>query len=279
VLLQEPVPPLLASALKVYKGLRVHQLTVEFLDIKSKRHSKNCNRSSKQPTPLSVDPTEVSYRSIRCIRRVSILLSYPCNTHKLTCHKPSSPNKMCQKHHLSFWTPTNIPDPSLEDLAKRNQLTETSNPFADIARITYYECRAQNPNNPKYSRTPLCPSASSQPSLRTGPIRPFCAGDDRCAVRVANFARAFEAAAQALVDARRGVPRTYPAHEVWELWKRAEGALVEWRTVWEAHSRCPARRCGDEVVCRLVSLGVMDRPVELWPDRRLGENPFLVVLR
>jgi hypothetical protein len=29
----------------------------------------------------------------------------------------------------------------------------------------------------------------------------------------------------------------------------------------------------------LVSLGVMERPVELWPDRRLGENPFLVVLR
>lgn len=34
VLLQEPVPPLLASALKVYKGLRVYQLSIEFLDIK-----------------------------------------------------------------------------------------------------------------------------------------------------------------------------------------------------------------------------------------------------
>jgi hypothetical protein len=189
---------------------------------------------------------------------------------------------MCQKHHLSFWTPTNIPDPSLEALANRNQLTETENPFADIARITYYECHAQNPNNPNhptYSRTPLCPGASSQPSTCTGLTRTFCAGDDRCAVRITNFAWAFDAAAQRLTDARRGVPRVLPAHEVWELWKKAEGALGEWRAVWEAHSGCPGRRCGDEVVCRLVSLGVMERPVELWPDRRLGENPFLVVLR
>lgn len=188
---------------------------------------------------------------------------------------------MCQKKHLSFWTPTGISDPSLEDLAKRHQLTEIENPFADIARITYYECQntpnPQHPALPKLSPTPLCPSsAASQPSTRTGPIRPFCAGDDRCSVRINNFARAFDAAAQGVSDARRG---GYSQQEVWECWKRAENALGNWRVVWEAHTGCPARRTGDGVVCRLVNEGVMARPVEIWPDRRLGENPFLVVLR
>jgi hypothetical protein len=55
---------------------------------------------------------------------------------------------MCQKKHLSFWTPTNIPDPSLEDLTKRRQLTETGNPFADISRITYYKCHTPPPPPP-----------------------------------------------------------------------------------------------------------------------------------
>lgn len=209
---------------------------------------------------------------------------------------------MCQKKHLSFWTPTNIPDPSLEDLTKCRQLTETGNPFADISRITYYECHTpssintnnsqQNQNQPLptpyyYSPTPLCPTpSSSQPSTRTGPIRPFCPGDDNCSVRINNFARAFDAAAQALADARggsRGARSTYDAPQqgilIWEVWERAQKAMGDWRVVWEAHAGCPARRTGDEVVCRLVNEGVMERPVEVWPERRLGENPFLFVLR
>jgi hypothetical protein len=190
---------------------------------------------------------------------------------------------MCQKKHLSFWTPTDISDPSLEDLVKRHQLTESENPFADIARITFYECYTPDPQNnpnsqnlPTYSRNPLCPNIPSQPSTRTGPIRPFCAGDDRCSVRINNFARAFDAAAQGFYDLRRG---ECSQQEVWEAWKKAETALGNWRVVWEAHARCPARRTGDRIVCRLVNEGVMERPVEIWPDRRLGENPFLVVLR
>jgi hypothetical protein len=57
---------------------------------------------------------------------------------------------------------------------------------------------------------------------------------------------------QALADARRN---GYPEQAVWEAWKKAEVALGSWRAVWEAHVRCPARRTGDGVICRLVNGG------------------------
>ena len=189
---------------------------------------------------------------------------------------------MCRKLHLSFWTPTDISDPSLEDLSKRGELRETDNPFADIARITYYECQTApgaSPTAPQYSRAPLCPGTGNTASTRAGAIRAFCAGDNYCAIRITNFAKTFDARRREFEDARAGRPRVCSQQEVWEVFQKAERALENWRAVWDAHGGCPGRRCGDGVVCRLVTLGVMERPVELWPDRRLGENPFTVVLR
>jgi hypothetical protein len=85
---------------------------------------------------------------------------------------------------------------------------------------------------------------------------------------------AYDAVKQHLDKVRRFQPVDRSSMVVmdWEQW--AEMALRNWQTVFEDHRFCPARRCQDPAICALISHDVMDRPVELWPDRRLGENPF-----
>lgn len=300
--LSEPARPLLATVRKIHKGFRGYGiLAIKSLNIK--KGSRIKERSSTKLYPIvSRTRQGVFHRSDRTCRSflnpprflspqqtttkpIKLTINPQPTQTKIPNPPPSLSKKMCQKHHLSFWTPTDISDPSLEALVKSQQISETENPFADISRITYYECDANPTTNnrgqtrPKLSPTPLCPGRSSQPSIRQGPIRDFCASDDACEVRVKHFGKAFDAAGKTLADSRRGFPRLFSPQEVWEFQRKAERALGDWRAVWEAHGRCPARRCGDWGLCRLVNEGVVGRPVELWPERRLGENPFVIVLR
>lgn len=85
---------------------------------------------------------------------------------------------------------------------------------------------------------------------------------------------AYDAAVQQLDAARRFQPRNSDLKDIADWKQQDETALRNWQAVFEEHRLCPARRCQDPVICALLYYGAMDRPVELWPDRRLGENPF-----
>jgi hypothetical protein len=178
---------------------------------------------------------------------------------------------MCRKFYIEFWTPANINDSDLEARVRQHQLSEVDNSLASISRIEYIECHL-DPQQIRYLRTPTCQT----PSLggRQGAIRPFCSGDDHCETRVKGVRNAYDAAKQQFDSARRFQPRSANLKELREWEQRAEVALGNWQAVFEEHRLCPARRCRDPVICALMHYGAMDRPVELWPDRRLGENPY-----
>jgi len=178
---------------------------------------------------------------------------------------------MCRKLYIEFWTPTSINDSSLEVRVKQRQIVEADNSLASISRIEYFECRS-DPQRIHYLRQPCCETTGR--GDRQGPIRPFCGGDDHCETRVKGVRNAYDAVMQQLDGARRFQPRSPDLKDVavWE--QQAENALTNWRAVFEEHRLCPARRCQDPMICTLMHYGAMDRPVELWPDRRLGENPF-----
>ena len=84
---------------------------------------------------------------------------------------------------------------------------------------------------------------------------------------------AYDAAIQQLDGARQYQSRNADLKDVAEWEQQAETALRNWQAVFEEHRLCPARRCQDPVIGTLMYHGAMDRPVELRPDRRLGENP------
>jgi hypothetical protein len=178
---------------------------------------------------------------------------------------------MCRKLYIEFWTPTSINDSSIELRVKQRRITEADNALASIARIEYFECR-NDPQCVRYLRQPCC-QITSQGS-RQGPIRPFCGGDDHCETRVKGIRNSYDAAMQQLDGARRSQSRTPDLKDIADWEQQAETALLNWQAVFEEHRLCPARRCQDPVICTLMHYGAMDRPVELWPDRRLGENPF-----
>jgi len=182
---------------------------------------------------------------------------------------------MCQKLYIEFWTPTSIKDNSIELRVKQRQVSETDNSLARIARIEYFECRL-DPQHIQYLRQPCCPLVIQ--SGRQGPVRPFCGGDDHCETRVKSVRNAYDAAMQQLDGARQvQFQSRNPDPDLKDLaeWEQqAETALRNWRAVYEEHRLCPARRCQDLMIGTLMYYGAMDRPVELWPDRRLGENPF-----
>ena len=92
---------------------------------------------------------------------------------------------------------------------------------------------------------------------------------------------AYDAAMQQLDDSRRLQSQTsnLNSKDIAEWKQQAETALQNWQAVFEEHRLCPARRCQDPVIGALMYHGAMDRPVELWPDRRLGENPFYERIR
>jgi hypothetical protein len=85
---------------------------------------------------------------------------------------------------------------------------------------------------------------------------------------------ACDAAIQQLEVARQYQLRNADLKDIAEWKQQAETALRNWQAVFEEHRLCPARRFQDPVIGTLMYHGAMDRPVELWPDRRLGENPF-----
>lgn len=178
---------------------------------------------------------------------------------------------MCRKLYIEFWTPTNVKDNSIELRVKQRQITEAENSLARIARIEYFECRL-DPQHVQYLRQPCCQIISQ--GGRQGPVRPFCGGDDHCETRVKGVRNAYDATIQQLDVARRIQPRNSDLKDIAEFKQQAEMALRNWQAVFEEHRLCPARRCQDPVIYALLYYGAMDRPVELWPDRRLGENPF-----
>jgi hypothetical protein len=178
---------------------------------------------------------------------------------------------MCRKLYIEFWTPTSIKDNSIELRVKQRQITEADNSLARIARIEYFECRL-DPQHIQYLRQPCCPIISQ--GCRQGPVRPFCGGDDHCETRVKGVRNAYDAAIQQLEVARQYQLRNADLKDIAEWEQQAETALRNWQAVFEEHRLCPARRFQDPVIGTLMYHGAMDRPVELWPDRRLGENPF-----
>jgi hypothetical protein len=178
---------------------------------------------------------------------------------------------MCRKLYIEFWTPTSIKDNSIELRVKQRQITEADNSLARIARVEYFECRL-DPQHINYLRQPCCPIISQ--GGRQGPVRPFCGGDDHCETRVKGVRNAYDAAIQQLDGARQYQSRNPDLKDIAEWEQQAETALRNWQAVFEEHRLCPARRCQDPVIGTLMYHGAMDRPVELWPDRRLGENPF-----
>lgn len=182
---------------------------------------------------------------------------------------------MCRELHIEFWTPTSINDSSLEARVRQHQVVEADNPLASIARIEYVECQ-NDANGIQYLRRPS--SEKTSHGGRQGLIGPFCGGDDHCEIRVKGVRNTYDAAMQQLDGARRFQPRNSNGDFAdWEL--RAETALLNGQAVFEKHRRCPARRCQDPVICTLMHYGAMDRPVELWPDRRQGDNPFYESVR
>lgn len=70
--------------------------------------------------------------------------------------------------------------------------------------------------------------------------------------------------------------RQQQVREVVEFERRAELKLREWRVVWTEHLFCPQHKQADGMICALIAAGVMERPVELWPDRRMGVDPRAV---
>lgn len=183
---------------------------------------------------------------------------------------------MCRKLYIEFWTPTSIKDNSIELRVKQRQIAEGDNSLARIARIEYFECRL-DPQRVQYLRQPCCQIISQ--GGRQGPVRPFCGGDDHCETRVKSVRNAYDAAVQQLGIARQFQSQNSDLKGIAEWEQQAETALRNWQAVFEEHRLCPARRCQDRVICTLLYHGAMDGPVELWPDRRLGENPFYERIR
>lgn len=180
---------------------------------------------------------------------------------------------MCIKYYIEFWTPTDIKDSSLEARASQMQLSERDNPLASISRVEYFECRA-DPRQVQYLRQPICREVTLGGRQRN--VRPYCAGDDHCEVRINYFAKGFDNALQNMHHALRSVrdPQARLAISQWQ--EEAEGWLNEWRAVREQHLYCPQEKMRDPMICALINCGAMDRPVELWPDRRLGQDPRYV---
>jgi hypothetical protein len=178
---------------------------------------------------------------------------------------------MCRKLYIEFWTPTSIKDSSIELRVKQRHITEADNPLASIARIEYFECR-NDPQRIQYLRAPCCETVGQ--GGRQGPIRPFCGGDDHCETRVKGVRNSYDAAIQRLDRARRLQSGSSDLKDIADWEQQADEALMNWQAVFEEHRLCPARRCQDPVICTLMHYGAMDRPVELWPDRRLRDNPF-----
>lgn len=189
---------------------------------------------------------------------------------------------MCKKFYIEFWTPTDIHDSRLEDLAKRAQLRERDNPFACTRRVEYIECRNNPSQQAQYLRQPRCSSTTQ--GGRQGSIRACCPGDDCCEVRISNFANDFDEAMRQLSNARQVMlmnpsNQAQQASEVEEWTQRAEQKLREWQFVWAEHLYCPQHKMADGLICALIQAGVMERPVELWPDRRMGPDPRTIRVR
>ncbi|KAM0715542.1 hypothetical protein Q7P37_009040 [Cladosporium fusiforme] len=184
--------------------------------------------------------------------------------------------------YIEFWTPTDFKDGSLENLAKRGQLQEGDNPFARLRRIEYFECDNNPQQQVRYTKSPHCKDPIQ--GGRQGSIRAYCPGDDCCQVRISFFAKLFDEAMQQLENARRISP-VNPAHqqqqakEVQEFEQRAQQKLREWQFVWSEHLYCPQHKQADGMICMLIQAGVMERPVELWPDRRMGQDPRMARVR
>lgn len=185
---------------------------------------------------------------------------------------------MCRKYYIEFWTPSNYKSGLLERLAIAGQLSEPDNPFASLRRVTFYECRSTG--DITYHRVPQCTHVTD--CGRQGAIRAYCPGDDCCQVRIVWFGQVYDMAVERLQGARReavAAARSDPAAQrerarrVVDLRRLAELALGEWRFVYEEHLFCPQHKMADWMICTLVNAGAMDRPQEMWPDRRLGQDP------
>lgn len=206
---------------------------------------------------------------------LALIQSKHKKTIRRTTYHLQGNTQMCRKSYIELWTPTDIKDSSLEDRAKRSQLREEDNPSAKLRRIENFECHT-TPQKIHYTKNPTCKTPTQGGGQ--GSIRAYCPGDDCCQIRIAHFANDFDSAMQQLTAARQVRPLN-PAHqqqqarEVAEFERRAEQKLREWQFVWSEHLFCPQHKQADGMICALIGAGVMERPVELWPDRRMGLDP------
>lgn len=183
---------------------------------------------------------------------------------------------MCRKWYIDFWTPTTTQTAQHEANVRNGRINQADHNLTSISRIHYYECKL-NPHQSQYFRDPVCPNTiTNTEGIRQGNIRAFCGSDDGCEVRIHNCRKDYDEAVAQLNQARADALFAPDRGRV-VSWERQVRSMFEnWKAIYQEHFHCPDQRCRDPLICALVQSGAIDRPLELFPDRRLGYNPWSV---